>query len=72
MIDADGKKALEASGSVKLTGGDFASASATSVKVRFNETGTAYTGTAVTAGDVSYTFTDMPAPRRCSPSPSRA
>jgi hypothetical protein len=31
------------------------------VKVRYNETGTAYSGTAVTAGDVSYTFTDMPA-----------
>ena len=39
VIDADGKKALEASGSIKLTGGDFASASATSVKARFNETG---------------------------------
>ena len=61
VIDADGKKALEASGSITFTGGDFASASATAVKARYNETGTLYTGDTVTAGDVSYTFTDLPA-----------
>ena len=53
VIDANGKEALEASGGITLTGGGFASASATAVTARFNETGTQYTGNTVTAGDVS-------------------
>ena len=40
---------------------DAAEVSAESVAVRFNNTETSYTGTTITAGEVSYTFEDLAA-----------
>ena len=52
LLNADGTVALQADGSVILTGGDFASASATSVSVEYNDTG-ANIDTSVTVGAIT-------------------
>jgi len=58
---ADGKLAMEASGSLALTGGGFASATATGIQVRYNDSGTAFTSQIASAGGASYTFANLPA-----------
>ncbi len=42
LLKADGTKALDASGGLTLNGGGFASVSATSVRLQYNNTGTNY------------------------------
>ncbi|MCI0479642.1 hypothetical protein L0Y59_03800, partial [Candidatus Uhrbacteria bacterium] len=61
VLNDDDTIALEASGSFDIVGGGFASVSATSVGVRYNDTGTEYTGVTLDIGGVEYTFEDMPA-----------
>ncbi|MBW6487089.1 MAG: LEPR-XLL domain-containing protein, partial [Syntrophobacterales bacterium] len=61
VIRSTGKTALEAKGTLAVTGGSFASVSATEVKVRYNDTNEAFTGQTIAAGGVSFTFGTMPA-----------
>jgi hypothetical protein len=61
VYKTDGTIALEAQGSLVLTGGGIGQVSAASVAVRFNNTNASYTGATVTGGDVAYTFENLAA-----------
>lgn len=56
LVLPDNTYAIEASGAAFVDGGGFASVSATSALLRFNNTGTDLSGQALTAGAVSHTF----------------
>ena len=60
VAKANDTTALEARGGVALSGGGFASATATSALVRYNDTNAAYTAQTVSVGGVTYTFEDLP------------
>ena len=56
-----GTRVLEASGSLYAVAGDSVTLSADTVSVRLNETGIAYTGVSIAAGELVYTFGTMEA-----------
>ncbi|WP_043113424.1 LEPR-XLL domain-containing protein, partial [Pseudacidovorax intermedius] len=60
VVDGDGLIALEASGRAFLQGGDFASVSADSATLRFNQQAQSLTGHSLAFGDFAYTFSDLP------------
>ncbi|MFT6434600.1 MAG: hypothetical protein ACJAVI_002649, partial [Candidatus Azotimanducaceae bacterium] len=58
---SDNTMVVEANGTLFITGGNFASASASKVLLQYNDTGLDYTGIALAVDSLDYLFEDMPA-----------
>ncbi|MCG8549230.1 MAG: hypothetical protein MI799_02375, partial [Desulfobacterales bacterium] len=61
ILNSDGTRAIEASGSVLFQGAAFADFSAESARLVLNNTGQDLTGVALGTNTISYTFSDLPA-----------
>ncbi|NIB45224.1 hypothetical protein HBA55_36965, partial [Pseudomaricurvus alkylphenolicus] len=61
LLLSDSGTAMEASGNLQLSGADFASATADSVFIQYNDSGVDYTNYELTIADQTYTFGDLAA-----------